>query len=223
MKAIDIERFKKCVDYILQKGICTKQEQIAVKMGVNPVYLSHVLNGIRPLSYKFVNTFLDAFPQINPDFLQSSGPFMSNDLKKELDQAPGITTPNTVPVVPIVYVCDYILNEGNINLEVQKFTVPIIQQMGADFLVPISGYELPSFNYGRYVAVKIAPKNVFYQWGRVYLLCTSQGVLFKRVMKGQTENEIICSSDEEKKFPSFALPVDDIKALGLVVGVLKIE
>lgn len=94
----------------------------------------------------------------------------------------------------------------------------------SDFLIRIKGDSMaPKFSGGDLVACKIVKETLFFQWGRIYVLCTkSQGIMIKRLQPSKREGYITCISENEK-YPPFDVPTEDLVAVALVNGSITLE
>ena len=99
---------------------------------------------------------------------------------------------------------------------------PVIQQMPSyDFTIEIHGDSMsPTYNSGDIVACRNVTNSSFLQWGQIHVLSTSQGNIIKRIF--EKEGGIDCRSDN-KDYPPFFVPEDEVYSIGLVVGGLKKE
>lgn len=95
---------------------------------------------------------------------------------------------------------------------------------GADFLIRVKGDSMsPKYVGGDLVACKVVKELLFFQYGRVYVICTrSQGVMIKRVQPANDPDNITCVS-ENQKYSQFEVPKSDIVKLALVVGSISLE
>lgn len=219
------KRLRKVIQYLIIQGDAMSQEDVANKVNVSSVYLSKLVNGAKSISTKFIFGFCQVFPQISLEYiLNGIEPMLKNEYEPAQNHTISKIISGAVPVIPFNQVEKYI-NGGITDLEPGPviYYMPGLVQLGADFMCKVIGSELPYFSGVHTVCLKKVEKIIFFQWGRVYLLVTSQGVIFKRVYQGKTDNEIICSSDNEEKLPSFVLPISDITALALVVTVIRFD
>ncbi|MCB9202064.1 MAG: helix-turn-helix transcriptional regulator [Flavobacteriales bacterium] len=109
------------------------------------------------------------------------------------------------------------------NDEVGKYKIPEFEELKADFMIRIKGNSMyPKYSSGDVIACKKLPLDTFFQWNKVYVLNTSQGVMIKRIHPSLKENHILCKSDNEK-YMSFNLPLKEIYSLAIVVGVISLE
>lgn len=129
-----------------------------------------------------------------------------------------------LPLIPLNFyagaltgVCDSIM-----DYECEKYIVPIFR--GAEFLVRVQGDSMvPKFASGDIVACKrVSLDRLWFQWGKTYVLDTSQGPLIKRIEKSEQEGCVSIHSNNPQYSP-FDLPVEEINALALVIGTIRLE
>lgn len=133
------------------------------------------------------------------------------------------TESDGIPLIPFEAAAGAFQGEQNVMLaDCEHFYVPIFR--GAEFLIPIKGDSmLPKYNSGDIVACKkVSPRSSFFQWGRVYVVDTEQGVLIKRVFEGNTKDTIRLVSDN-KAYPPMEVPKVEIYNMALVLGTLRPE
>lgn len=113
---------------------------------------------------------------------------------------------------------------STMEYECEHYVIPAFNN--ADFLVRVQGDSMtPRYYSGDIVACKkVSMNKLFFQWGKTYVLSTSQGVLIKRVDPGK-ENDSVSIVSYNKEYQTFQLPMEDInrEGLALVVGLLRIE
>ncbi len=132
---------------------------------------------------------------------------------------------NELPMLPFSAVAGYLAenNAGFSNME--TCTVPAFLSMGADFLIRVEGDSMyPRYHNGEILAVKIIKDPTFFQWGKVYVLSTSQGCIVKRLFP-DPENDlaIVCHSENTQMYPDYRITKADIINVGIVVGHIGIE
>jgi len=94
---------------------------------------------------------------------------------------------------------------------------------GAEFLIPVKGDSMqPKYYSGDIVACKRLPLDTFFQWNRTYVIDSEQGVLIKRVRKGE-DNHHITMVSENPEYEPFQLEKSQIYSLALVIGVVRAE
>lgn len=80
----------------------------------------------------------------------------------------------------------------------------------------------PKYFSGDYVACQMVYlSDLFFQWGKVYVIDTRQGVLLKRVKRGPSKESIMLIS-ENSNYDPVELPITDIYHIALVRGLVRI-
>lgn len=128
-----------------------------------------------------------------------------------------------IPLIPFSAMAGALTDERTaLEYECERYVVPAFK--GADFLMPIKGTSMqPTYNSGDIVACQRVPMNsIFFQWNKPYVLDTSQGPLVKRVKPGSDKNHISLVSDNPDYDP-FQLPLEQIHAVALVIGLIRLE
>ena len=128
-----------------------------------------------------------------------------------------------IPLIPISAMAGHFTGDSSIMAyECQQFVVPVFQ--GADFLIQVCGDSmLPTYRSGDLVACqRISTRDLFFQWGKVYVLETDQGPLIKRLQPGSDADHILIVSDNDS-YPSFELHRSHFHAISLVRGVIRVE
>ncbi len=128
-----------------------------------------------------------------------------------------------IPLIPIEAMAGVLSGNSTqvLEQECEHYNIPMFK--GAEFLIRISGDSMqPKYYSGDIVACKRLPLDTFFQWNRVYVVDSEQGVIIKRVRRGCDDRHIIFVSDNTAYEP-FELPLDKIYSIALVVGVVRAE
>ena len=82
----------------------------------------------------------------------------------------------------------------------------------------------PNYQRGDILACLNIPINVrtFIQWGKVYVLNTTQGIMIKRIKKGKQPNTLSLVSDNPE-FNSFEFPINQIYSIANIVCLIRPE
>lgn len=98
--------------------------------------------------------------------------------------------------------------------------IPIISGFAKyDFTIMVRGDSmLPEFHSGDELACLFIKDSQFIQWGRVHVLDTSQGIVLKRIYKG--DKCIICKSDNPN-YPEFPIQDSELYNMALVIGMVR--
>jgi len=108
------------------------------------------------------------------------------------------------------------------NKVVGEFVVPSFS--AAEWMIYVKGSSMyPKYSSGDIVACKQLFESKFIQWNKVYVLATKeQGLLIKRLMPSEKDKHLKAVSDN-KDYPPFDIPEDEILGLALVLGVIRLE
>lgn len=144
-------------------------------------------------------------------------------LKDERAQMIPTTDGSGIPLLPVEAMAGHLTGEQEFNMaECQRYHIPMFAK--ADYLIAVRGDSMsPTFHSGDLVACRNLPlTDIFFQWGKVYVVDTDQGALIKRIKKGTTADRITLVSDNENYSP-FEIPLTGIYHVALVVGSLHVE
>lgn len=112
-------------------------------------------------------------------------------------------------------------NSQIFELGCDKYVIPHFH--GADGLISVKGSSMyPKYNSGDIVAFKKLSLDTFFQWNKVYILDTEQGILIKRIQPADDQEHILIVSDNPDYKP-FTLALADIFSIAIVVGVIRLE
>ncbi len=131
--------------------------------------------------------------------------------------------PEGIPLLPISAMAGAFTGDMSVlEYECERYVIPVFR--GADFLIPVKGSSMyPKYSSGDLVACKRVPaSDLFFQWNKVYVLDTDQGALIKRICPGSSDDTVTIVSDN-KDYTPFELRRSQIRAVALVVGVIRLE
>lgn len=133
--------------------------------------------------------------------------------------------PKGIPLIPLDAVAGFPAtdSEGVYLEDCERYTIPEFEAKGANFLIRVSGDSMmPLYNSGDIIACRKIPNILFFQWGGVYVLDTSQGVIVKYVEEYEKDDECILCVSENKRFKPFPLPKSDIRSLSTIIGLVRL-
>jgi len=191
-------------------------------IGVSPTVVENVV-GVRngKPSFDVLQKIIYAFENINPGWLLTGNGTM-HSISGTLD-APDIANFAGIPLIPLEAMAGFASGDRSVmEYECERYIIPMFN--GADFLISVKGSSMmPKYNSGDVVACKNLPlDNLFFQWNKVYVLDTIQGALVKRIHKGSDAEHVLIVSDN-KQYEPFELHRSQIRAVALVIGVIRIE
>lgn len=131
-----------------------------------------------------------------------------------------------IPLIPLDAVAGFPATDSSYAYmeNCERYIIPEFQDKGADFIIRVSGDSMiPLYYSGDLIACHKIHDIRFFQWGTVYVLETSQGVLVKRVMESIEHDDcILCASENDTVHRPFLLPKDDIRSMSTIVGLIRI-
>ncbi|GIZ10018.1 S24 family peptidase [Flavobacterium sp. UMI-01] len=236
----ELQRIKISIKTLIGLGVGKNQEDIGKQLGYsNKSSFSQVLNGNVGLPSDFVDRLCKLDDRLSKAWIKKGdGDILlnqSNQSKKvyNSDQSSAETTLNEnidsdcikekgLPLIPVEAMAGFGAGEVQVmEYETQRFIVPTFK--GSDYLISVRGSSMyPKYNSGDIVACKHLAIDTFFQWNKVYVLDTEQGVLIKRVCKSDNEEFVTIVSDN-KSYEPFELHRSKIRSIAIVTGVIRLE
>lgn len=212
------KRLGELIDFLKKIDQVHNQTVFAKKIGKTKSEVTEMKNGNRKITEQTVRSIIDAYPFINFNWLWNGEGEMTKSVVPVSDlENVGI------PLIPINAVAGVL--SGNsapvMDYECEHYAIPMFP--GAEFLIHVSGDSMqPKYYSGDIVACKRLPLDTFFQWGKVYVVDSEQGVIIKRVQKGHDEHHVTLESDNCAYAP-FEIPRSKIQSIALVIGVVRAE
>lgn len=186
-----------------------------------------------------LSKIIDAYPDISADWLLTGRGNMTKTKRTsnsdtdaeatayEYKDTKKIPVPQEkrqgIPLIPLSAMAGALTGEQTVlEYECERYVIPAFS--GADFLIPVKGNSMnPTYVSGDIVACQRVPlSDLFFQWNKPYVLDTAQGPLIKRIKPGSDKRHILIVSDNAEYDP-FELPVEEIHAVALVIGIIRLE
>ena len=163
---------------------------------------------------------------ISPEWLLTGKGSMLKSDEQPLPEAKKTSSRHKgIPLIPMEAIAGFptIDNDGVSFDDCQHYSIPEFEAKGADFLIRVSGDSMtPLYCNGDIIACRKIAEIHFFQWGGVYVLDTSQGVLVKYVEECEKNDDCILCVSENKRYKPFSLPKDDIRSLSTIVGLVRL-
>lgn len=170
---------------------------------------------------------------VSPDWLLTgTGNMLKSDLDKPIEAHKSSAEPpkssnkrRGIPLIPIDAVAGFPSadNDGVYMEDCEHYSIPEFEAKGANFLIRVSGDSMhPLYENGDIIACRKISDILFFQWGGIYVLDTSQGALVKRVEEAKDDKESILCISENPRFKPFRLPKSDIRSLSTIVGLVRL-
>ena len=207
--------------YLAQKGVSAYEfyKESGVTRGI--------LQQNNGISEDNIARFLAYAPDVNIEWLiTGEGPMLSHPTPPTPPTKP-TSHPSTsgIPLIPLDAVAGFPADSGGgVRLEdCERYVIPEFENKGANFLIRVSGDSMvPLYYSGDLLACRKITDIRFFQWGTVYVLETSQGVLVKRVQESVDHaDSILCVSENSSVHHPFLLLRDDIRSLSTIVGLVR--
>lgn len=177
-----------------------------------------------PLNSNAIENILSEIPDVNPNWLLTGEGEMLKSEKVTTNHLP--TFRKMIPLIPLDAMAGFGTGDVSVmDYETEQYYVPEFERLQVDYMIRVKGSSMqPKYNSGDVVACKKIPLDgLFFQWNKVYVLDTVQGALIKRIHQGEDKEHIKIVSDN-KDYPPFELNVkENVRAVALVVGVVRLE
>lgn len=226
-------------------ALIIKEEGISIRafeqhIGCSNGVISKCINKGTDISSLWVSKIIEAFPKIDPKWLLTGeGTMLSPSSAASNSITPSKSSPSIptahhapqesktgIPLIPLDAVAGFPAESGGgVRLEdCERYVIPEFENKGANFLIRVSGDSMvPLYYSGDLLACRKITDIRFFQWGTVYVLETSQGVLVKRVQESVDHaDSILCVSENSSVHHPFLLPRDDIRSLSIIVGLVRL-
>ena len=128
-----------------------------------------------------------------------------------------------IPLIPVDAMAGFFQGEQSVMLsECDFYVIPIFKN--ADYLITVRGDSMqPKYYSGDIIACKhLSLSDIFFQWGKVYVIDTDQGALIKKVEQGNS-NDTITLVSENPTYKPFEVARKSIYHISLVLGVIRAE
>lgn len=205
---------EKLSKYLNNRGL--KQKDIAERLGVTEQCVNALINGRRAFGRKSSVEWQKQFGLSASWLMTGEGEMLASSMQTDTDG---------IPLIPIDAMAGVFTDNNSVGITPEMceyYTVPSFK--GADFLITVKGDSMtPRYFGGDIVACKkLSLTDIFFQWGKVYVLDTEQGVLIKKVQKS-TDDAHITLVSENTDYAPFDIPMKAIYHIALVIGSIRME
>jgi SOS-response transcriptional repressor LexA len=206
------ERLGKYIDF---KGISFYEFENSI--GCARGTISKAVKEKKSIGSNILENILTAYKDLNPNWLISG----LGSMIKNSNYTVGENFPIMVsePASAGYGAGDF---SGDNSFSPAYYNIPEIKGR-ADYLIRVKGNSMePKYFSGDVLACKKVTIQDFFQWNRSYVLDTTQGPLLKRVKKSANEGCILLVS-ENKEFDPFEISLSEVRSLGLIVALIRVE
>lgn len=186
------ERFRK---FAAEQGLSVSDLQ--EKLGVSNAY---AYNTFRMSPYVAAK-LKKLYPYANIDWINDG---VGNMILDNIERV----TNNTVPLLPVSAIGGS-LNDFDVSVTCcEKIVSPIDD---AKFAITVSGDSMsPEYPNGSIVFVRKINEASFIEWGKTFVLDTTNGVVIKNIHPSATKNRIVCRSVNQS-YADFEVPTESIR------------
>lgn len=184
-----------------------------------------------------ITKFITAYPTVSIEWLmtgygeiyKTTKDFATTQTNKNNRQTLQRTNDSQkgIPLIPIEAIAGIpsMDDSGIFFSDCNKYIIPEFESKGVDYMIRVSGSSMyPKYSNGDILACKFIKDVLFLQWGKIYVIDSSQGALVKRVFQDESNpDNLILVSDNKDNYPPFTFPKSDIRSLSIVIGVIRLE
>lgn len=165
-----------------------------------------------------------------PDALKSTNQIISTNKSTEKGTNTFAETPKRLPgAIPLVseqavggFVgMDFSISEHDV---LAYYVIPKFQFLGVDFMIEVIGDSMiPKFYPGDIIACSIINHTRYIEWNKCHLIATvDRGLIVKRIMPC-SDKEYLTAVSDNKDYPPFDIPKDEITGMARIVGCIHLE
>lgn len=214
------------IQYIIDNQYSENKKKFADSIGYSPQVISNIVAGRRTKpSYEVLNAIISTNVYINSEWLLTG----KGNMLKEVDESVSDETKERkgFPLIPIEAMGGYGKGDSQVmQYDVKSgYNIPELEGKGVEYLIRVSGSSMyPKYSNGDLLACKPLKDLSFFQWGKPYVLDTEQGAIVKRLFQCDDNNDYLeCVSDNKTHYPPFKIPKASVRAVAIVVGVIRLE
>lgn len=203
--------------FMENKGI--NDNQMTVAAGLSVGLLGKLKKNGKGMSSVNIEKILSSYPELNAEWLLTG----KGDMIKESQSIKQSEDGTGIPLIPVEAMAGCFTGSQTVLLqECERYVVPAFKN--ADFLIRVSGDSMvPRYFSGDMVACKmLSLADIFFQWGKVYVLDTDQGALIKKVERGSSSDTITLVS-ENQAYQPFELLIRQVYHIAIVMGLIRTE
>ena len=209
-----LERIKQYIDY---KSISVAAFEKSI--GMSNASFGKCLKKGGAIGTDKLENILSVYPDISPNWLLTG----NGDMLRNTTELTPTKDGTGIPLIPVEAMAGCFTGSQTVLLqECDHYVVPAFKN--ADFLIYVRGDSMqPRYYSGDMVACKmLSPTDLFFQWGKVYVLDTDQGALIKKVEQG-TDDETITLVSENENYKPFQIPRRAVYHIAIVMGLIPTE
>ena len=177
------------------------------------------------ITEEILTRFLAAYPDISETWLLTGEGEMLKKSKNMIESIE-VDRKRALPLLPVEAIAGWTdtTSASVMDYECEWLDLPQFLIRGAHYLIRVSGDSMyPEYRSGDILACLRLTEVTFFQWGKNYVIDSSQGVMVKRIEECPDNDECVLCISENPRHKPFRLPKADIRSLSLVVGLIRAE
>ncbi|QSW90739.1 helix-turn-helix transcriptional regulator [Flavobacterium endoglycinae] len=210
-------------EYMAYRGINNNALTVAAELSVGQI--GKAISNNSGINSSSIEKILYAYPELNAEWLLTGNGNMikesSEPVNNRSEEKKGI------PLIPIEAMAGYGQGDSQVmQYDINSgYKIPELEGKGVKYLIRVSGSSMyPKYSNGDLLACKPLKDLAFFQWGKPYVLDTEQGAIVKRLFPCDEDIECLeCHSDNKTHYPPFKIPKSSVRAVAIVVGVIRLE
>jgi len=219
---ITLVRLRAAYSHLRDKGKVHTKKDLAKAIGWQPSHLSSAFNGDPArLTKGLMESIWEAYPFFNLQWLLGNDETMLKNQGPESSVTTDEYSEEDIPdkymtrLVPMAAMGGSLVGfeeEGVRREDCERVISPVA---GADWAVPVCGDSMePEYPNGSRVFVKQINPGDFIQWGNVFVLDTTNGLIIKMVMQSDKKDCVKCVSlNPSGRYQPFDVPMRTVRAM----------
>jgi phage repressor protein C with HTH and peptisase S24 domain len=223
-----LERIKEYIDI---KGITIAAFERSI--GMSNASFGKSLKNKGAIGTDKLENILSVYPDISPAWLligegcmlnSQESPSEERDNCNVAQETVGKVSDNPlkgVPLIPIDAMAGVL--KGEVVADERDCDRVLIPGIKADYVVTVRGNSMePLYFSGDLVACQVLPlSDIFFQWGKAYVINTSSGVLLKKIKPGSNHSSVLLVS-ENTDYDPIEMPRSNIYHVALVTALVRL-
>ena len=208
---------QRLIQFIKYKGIGQGKFEKAV--GLSNGFVNNIRVSITPEKLQKIALY---YPELNKSWLLTGeGEMLNNEIQKtaEKDLLSDYET-YLLPMTTHAGGLNGVSADGTLLQNCEKVISPI---KGVDFAITVYGESMaPEYPSGSRLLIKRIDPSIFIDWGKVFVLDTSNGVIVKEVHTCEKEGYVTCHSiNPDPKYADFIVPLSEVYGMYRVLMCLS--
>ena len=190
---------------------------LAREVGIDPSNLNKMIKGEQKITDKTIAKIVKVLGLNREWLLTGKGEMLEASNKDEIMHSKGVHSYDIsieyetylLPQSAMGGTLSGFPSDGVLLQNCEKVISPV---KGVDFAISVYGESMsPEYPSGSRVLIKKINPNVFIDWGKVYVLDTSNGVIIKELHKNSKDGYVTCHSiNPDPKFADFEIAISEV-------------